>query len=61
VNRVIPDTEDYHLRSMELCLTREQLGGIKAVESTRWASSIAALKRLGLTDEQIVERMRERL
>jgi hypothetical protein len=46
---------------MELCLTREQLGGIKAVESTRWASSIAALKRLGLTDEQIVERMRERL
>ncbi|WP_257306285.1 hypothetical protein [Geothrix campi] len=37
----------YHKDSLRLAVIREQMGGIKAEDSTMWASAMEGIKALG--------------
>jgi hypothetical protein len=51
---------NYHLRSLELCRSRELLGGVKALESTLWETSSNALSDLGWDADQVIFALEER-
>jgi hypothetical protein len=41
------NTLAYHLQSLRLAVIREQMGGIKAEDSTLWKNAMEGIKALG--------------
>ena len=48
IQKAIDERIAYHKKSLELCKTRESLGGVKAEESLMWKEAVSALAALGV-------------
>jgi hypothetical protein len=46
---------EYHLKSFRVCLIREELGGVPALESALYANTVAGLIELGWDGQRIVD------
>lgn len=53
-----PGTKEYSLKGLHLAKTREQLGGVRAIDSSMFKESIEGLFSLGMTEDEVMQEVK---